>query len=271
MAKLPFPAQRKAPGTGNEGSRQLVTFGIVNERGDLIPPDVLPLLVLNINPENFDEGYVQMKTEQSTRGGWLEQHWGEELGTITCSGSTGLFIGTFPMDKGGLLARQRGEAPGITTVHRRYTIAHARMNDFIDLYRNNGQLVDARGRVAAMGAVRIIYDGGIYDGFFENFTPEEEAEQPFVIKLDWTFKVEKTVMRLFGVPSQQRQRIDAPRIMTAEVPTEIPAAFGEANMTDEEMARRHALMANPASFEQDDAEELAAITARTIQALRGDS
>ena len=137
----------------------------------------LPILLLHVNPDNFSKKYAPIITRDITRGAYVEYHWGDQLDEISASGSTGAFIST---------------QVGLTAGNRRATIAFAKYEDLLAVYRNNGMIYDSEGNIIFSGQIRILFDGNVYNGYFSNFAPTEEAEQPFTFGLSWTFKVKTT-------------------------------------------------------------------------------
>jgi hypothetical protein len=162
-------------------------------------------LVLHVNPSNFQEGFNQKVERIQTRGGFVEQHWGHELTTLTASGSTGAFMNIYN---------------GLSSVMRQRTIAWDRYRDLFDLFLNNGALHDPYGNIVLHGNLMLMYDRGTYIGSFRTFEVEETDTSPFSFNLSWTFKVEETISQYSlgrigsrGSPQFQAQNIN----MTAPV------------------------------------------------------
>lgn len=159
-------------------------------------------LVLHVNPLSLQESSNQKKSVIQTRGGFVEQHWGHELVEIQADQSTGAFMNI---------------RTGLTSILRRKTIAWDRYRDLHDLYRNNGSLHDPYGNIVLQGDIMLMYDKGVYLGFFKSFDWEDTAESPFAFKLSWTFKVTTTLLSIdpnFGgreqfspIPAFQGQNI----------------------------------------------------------------
>ena len=165
--------------TGVDKLRQYVIFELVNVRHDesTVPQNttVFPYLVLHVNPSTFEESYTKLITRQNTRGGYLEQHWGEELSSVSCELSTGLFVTT---------------STGLSVLNRTSSIAYRKFVDLSSIYKNNGMVYDMRGNIIFHGGVNLHFDSSIFKGFFENFNITESADNPFVFDLSFTFKVE---------------------------------------------------------------------------------
>lgn len=138
-------------------------------------------LIAHVNPSNFAESFNQKVERIQTRGGYVEQHWGHELGEITAESSTGSFMNLYT---------------GLSSVLRQRTIAWDRFQDMYDLFRNNGSLYDPFGAIVLQGSVLLMYDRGTYVGTFRSFSFEETDESPFAFRFDWTFKVENTLYQI---------------------------------------------------------------------------
>jgi hypothetical protein len=134
--------------------------------------------VSHVNPSSLAETFSKKVERIQTRGGFVEQHWGDELSEISADQSTGAFINL---------------RTGLSSMLRQRTIAWDRYRDLYDLYRNNGLVYDPFGNVVLQGWVMLMYDRGTYIGSFRNFSVEEVDTSPFVFKISWTFKVEKTL------------------------------------------------------------------------------
>jgi hypothetical protein len=141
-------------------------------------------LVMHVNPENFSENHIKKVERIQTRGGFVEQHWGDELTDINADGSTGAFMNIYT---------------GLSSVLRRKTIAWDRYRDLHDLYRNNGSVYDPYGNIVLQGNIMLMYDRGTYLGYFRSFEAEEEDEQPYTFRVSWTFKVQEELMKIPGL------------------------------------------------------------------------
>jgi len=54
----------------------------------------LPPLKVNCNPKAMATAFAKIVNETQTKAGWVEEHWGEELGSISASNTTGGFFDT---------------------------------------------------------------------------------------------------------------------------------------------------------------------------------
>lgn len=139
------------------------------------------------NPQNFNQSFSKKITRTQTATAFLEEHWGEELDTISCNNSTGSFMLAQPTE-----SRFIGHE-GLTTHARKYTEAYQNFQYLLDLYRNNGLVYDLNtGMSVRMGYIVLYFDEGTYFGYFESFNVNENADSPFRFTFDFTFKVESS-------------------------------------------------------------------------------
>jgi len=147
-----------------------------NSRRPLLPF----LLALHVNPESLEERFSKSKNVVQTYGGYVEFIWPDDLDSLSASGTTGAFL---------------NPEHGLTTEMRHNTIAWERQQDLLELFHHNGMIFDGNGLTVLRGTVQMIYDRGIYEGFFTTFTVTEDDEHPFSFNLDWEFKVEVTTYK----------------------------------------------------------------------------
>ena len=162
----------------------------------------IPELELYVNPESFAKTYQQIVTKLQTRGGFVLQHWGEQLSSIEASGKSGVFFTAQRevLDTGVELFRQgsQNEPPKLPsnsagiqssseeyglaniavehTPDRKTTKAWISFHKFIDMYRKSTLL-------------QLFYDGRIYSGFLTNFSWGEDAMNPFLITYSFSYTV----------------------------------------------------------------------------------
>ena len=148
-------------------------------------------LVMHVNPQNYTETHTKKIERIQTRGGYVEQHWPDEITEISADGSTGAFMNVYT---------------GLSSVVRQKTIAWDRYRDLHDLYRNNGSLYDPYGSIVLQGNVMLMYDRGTYIGYFRSFDVDETDDQPYAFRLSWNFKVLEEIMRLPGLSSNPAAR-----------------------------------------------------------------
>ncbi len=175
-------------------------------------------LVMHVNPQNYSEQHSKKIERIQTRGGWVEQHWGDDLTEITCDGSTGAFMNIYT---------------GLTALLRQQTIQWDRYRDLFDLYRNNGSLYDPYGNIVLQGNIMLMYDRGTYNGYFRSFDYEETDDSPFAFKLSFTFKVQEELMKIPNLGSNANQRgLVAPAFQSQNALTSANFNGPAANPTD---------------------------------------
>ena len=143
---------------------------------DILAPDyetsLLPesiKMVLHVNPRSMTMSFSKVIERIQTKGGYVEQHWGEGARTIAFDMATGgfkrLYSGLSNVTGGGY----------DTQGTRRETIAYDKFLDLLALFHNNGAIYDTSGQVAFQGIIKISYDGGVYFGWFDNFSVNEDV------------------------------------------------------------------------------------------------
>ncbi len=173
-------------------------------RPDRLEPLYTTFLALHVNPRSLEERMSQSKNVAMTYGGFVEFVWPEELDSLSAESTTGAF---FSPDSGLTAGNERqsrvggaGRAPG-----RRGTIAWERKEDFLDLFRMNGQIFNDVGQPVIRGRIMCVYDRGIFIGHFTTFEESEDDTHPFSFELTWEFKVEHAVYRLPDTADNVRQ------------------------------------------------------------------
>ena len=164
---------------------------------DLLGPDMATSLlpeglkmVLAVNPSSISFSHSKQIERINTRGGWVEQHWGEATRSISWSAVTGgfkrLYTGLSHVTGGGL------DVGGT----RRETISYDQYLDLLALFHNNGSIYDESGRIVFQGAIQLTFDGMVYLGWFASFSVTEDAEKPYMFSLSAEFTVHQEVHRL---------------------------------------------------------------------------
>ena len=139
-----------------------------------------PSLMMYVNPQSFKQDYKKLKNTYQTLEGWIEEHHGDELDSIQCEATTAAFY----------------TKDGITHIDRKNTEAYINFKDILELYKNNGKTYDSNGIPIFDGNIQITYDGGVYLGYFESFTYDDMAENPYRITFSFNFKIEETIYKL---------------------------------------------------------------------------
>lgn len=167
--------------------RRPVVFDVIGTDGTTsLLPDNLKL-VLHVNPSSMQMTYQRVVERIQTKGGFVEQHWGESPMSISFDMATGGFMRLYtglsnitgPSVAGGY------DAGGT----RRDSIAYDKYLDMLALFHNNGNVYDAEGRIAFSGCLRVMFDGSMFDGWFSNFSVSEAAEKPYQFTMNASFSV----------------------------------------------------------------------------------
>lgn len=184
-----------------------VNLGVRPVIFDILAPDfetsLLPesvRLVLHVNPRSMVMSYAKVIERIPTKGGFVEQHWGDGPRSISFDMATGGFKRLF----GGLSnITGGGQDVGGT---RRDTIAYDKYLDILSLFKNNGAIYDTTGQIAFQGIIKIEFDGGTYFGWFDTFGVTEDADTPFMFNLSAEFTVSHEILRMRSMPYSEPSR-----------------------------------------------------------------
>jgi len=173
-----------------------VVFDILapDQETSILPSDLK--MVLHVNPRSMSFSYTKIIERINTKGGFVEQHWGEGLRAIDFSMATGGFMRLYT----GLSNVTGGPGAFDTGGTRRETIAYDKYLDLLALFHNNGAIYDATGKVVFQGALKMMFDGGVYIGWFSNFGIGEAAEKPYQFELSTNFTVDREIQRFHSMP-----------------------------------------------------------------------
>lgn len=174
--------QTLADETNGEGKRPVV-FDIIAPDGETsILPDSIKL-VLHVNPRTMKMSYQKIIQRIQTKGGYVEQHWGEGANTISFEAATGGFMRLYT----GLSNITGGGVDSGGT--RRETIAYDKYLDFLALFHNNALIYDTYGQVAYQGFIKIMFDGHTHFGWFNSFSVAEASDKPYQFTLSAAFTI----------------------------------------------------------------------------------
>jgi hypothetical protein len=148
---------------------------------------ITPLVML-INPSSFDIGMSKLIIDGTfTREGYINEHWGEQLDTITCSGKIGAYHTYFKYNNETILGVNRSFKLG--------SLTYQNLIALLMIYKHNGcvrtDLINPQ-RISTVGSVLMYYDGYTYEGNFNSFSFKESADNPFNMEYDFEFAVSLT-------------------------------------------------------------------------------
>lgn len=182
-------------------------------------------LVLFINPTSISTNLAKIINRTQTMTSWVEDHWGEELDTITFTGSSAAFIWGGPaenqpvqgplqkspeeireifnnyMDLPDLGTNEPiglGDTSGLTVKRRRNTLSYDEFRKLVFLMNANGANYNTYGFVRKRLYIQLAYDQGLYRGYFESMDITETADNPYRFIYTITFKSEKTIHTHLG-------------------------------------------------------------------------
>lgn len=163
-----------------------------DEETSILPDDLR--MVLHVNPSSIQMQYAKEITRIQTKGGYVEQHWGEAARSISFQMATGGFMRLFSG-----LSNITGDGLDVGG-SRRETIAYDKFLDVLALFHCNGSIFDLSGQIVFQGIIKITYDGGIYLGWFSTFSVDEAAEKPYQFTLSAEFVVQREILRVRSAP-----------------------------------------------------------------------
>jgi hypothetical protein len=159
---------------------------------DVLAPDyetsLLPegvKLVLHVNPSQMQIKYARKVERLQTRGGYVEQHWGDDTQQISFQMATGGFMRLYSG-----LSNITSPKYGGT---RRETLAYDSYLDMLALFHNNASIYDANGQIALQGIIKVTFDGGVYLGWFTSFSVTESSDKPFMFTLSAEMDIAREV------------------------------------------------------------------------------
>lgn len=178
---------------------------------------------LLVNPASINVNMARIVNRSQTMVSWVEEHWGEEIDTVSIQGSTAAFVlGAsdlrYARDQANKDVQNKEAAradfysslglqdqslitpansanflePGLTTRFRRNTLSYQEFRKLIEVFVTNGVVYDSQGFVAERRFVQISYDYSSYVGYFESIDVTEEATMPFRMMYTISFKSLKT-------------------------------------------------------------------------------
>ena len=141
----------------------------------------IPTITMHIAPQNLDMQYRKVINRFRTRGGWVEQHWGDELDTMNATASTGSF---FVLNQ------------GLTVAQRHQSLSMINFQEIFSLYQNNACAYDLNGNIISQGDVFIEYDSFKLFGQFQSFHWTEDATVPYRWNFNFGFEVTRSTQLL---------------------------------------------------------------------------
>jgi len=173
---------------------------------------------LTVNPSSIAVNMAKIIGRTKSMVGWIEDHWGEELDTVTLQGNTAAFVigGRSSEDaKRTSIALRQAEASvtdfnramgytdisstasigdvGLTTRRRRDSVSYREFKSLIKIMNSNGCVFNDQGFVQERKFIQISYGYSSYRGYFESIDVSEDANSPFKFIYTITFKAEKTI------------------------------------------------------------------------------
>ena len=217
---IPFPPYNTLSNGQSYDMLDLIkaTTDKVKSGSDFSPEGYAMSVTLLVNPTSLNINMSKIINRTQTMTGWIEEHWGEELDTVTFQGASAAFVTnnyrflngsttddarmgegttnqgvTFYNNNTGVIKQPYIQ---LTESGRRDSISYKNMKDLVKIFNTNGVVYDPDGFVAQRYYIKISYDYGSYRGYFESFDITEESSNPYRFTYTVTFKVEKTIYKL---------------------------------------------------------------------------
>lgn len=182
--------KRPMPGGENEefsrNGKRPVIFDVLgpDRTTSLLPPGYK--LVLYINPTSLSLKFQRTVERIQTKGGFVEQHWGDAPSNLTIEAATGGFMRLYS-------GMSNVTSPESFGGSRRETLAYDSYLDALALFHNNGSVYDSRGQVAIQGIISVTFDGGVYRGWFQSFSVTESADNPYRFSLSASMDIAEEI------------------------------------------------------------------------------
>jgi hypothetical protein len=154
-----------------------------------------PVLMLAINPEDFNKSFTKKVTQARHRpttrntASYIYNFDYDELDVMNCSGTSAMFY----------------SSNGLEMLSRKETLGYRNLRSLIEIYRNNGRnyytrptntsplLTGGGGLIKSVGKVIIAYDDVLYGGSFDSMSITETDEKPFNMQFNFQFTIIDTV------------------------------------------------------------------------------
>lgn len=210
------PIANKDIANAKLGIRPFV-FDIVAPDGvtSLLPDDLK--MTLHVNPKNIEFSYEKQTEISPTLHGWVEYYWGDNPTTISLEVASGAFIRPYTglsgvtgpvaiptYDGAGFVSSPSSEEDEVLVTAnrptsmgqniggtRRDTITYDKYLDLLALFHNNGSVYDQTGRVILQGKIKMIFDGGVWFGWFQSFSVTDDAQTPYLFNVSLSMQVER--------------------------------------------------------------------------------
>ena len=168
--------------SGQISQRNVLPFyvEILDDSGSPLP---IPKLRLLVPPSSLEISMSKIVNRTVTRGGYIEEHWGDNLDELSASGSTASFM---------------DPEVGLTRTYAKDTLSWDNFNLLFEAYRNNGLIYGDGGWVQKAGMIRLSFDNLVFDGYFTQFTVTEAADRQFAWNISWNFKSQHTSISVYS-------------------------------------------------------------------------
>jgi len=186
-------------------TKQPFYVSLVDENDNLYPLSIedgqqIVAIKLLINPASVNFNMSKIVNRSKTMVGWVEDHWGEELDTVSLSGSSAAFVlgevsNVRDISMGTKSPQEfNTDDIGLTVKRRRETIGYKEFRRLIQIMNSNASDFDAStGFVTTRRFVKLSFEYAAMMGYFESFDTTEDASSPFKFTYQITYKAERTL------------------------------------------------------------------------------
>jgi hypothetical protein len=169
-----------------------VLFDILSpDKNTSLIPDGMKML-LQVNPSQMKISHQKIIERITTRGGFVEQHFGERPVGLTFEGVTGGFVHR----KYGYIANTVNSSNNFNdSATRRDTLAYSKYLDLLAFYKNNGAIYNKDGLIIVQGIIRVEFDNHTWDGWFSSFNVTEASEKPYMFTLSCEMTIDSSSIK----------------------------------------------------------------------------
>jgi hypothetical protein len=136
-------------------------------------------MFVNPNELTWDLGNKRQQVDEPLEGNF-ESNFPSDFETLSVSGTSGAFI---------------HDDVGILFTEREDTVAYQKFQALIEIIKNNGMTYNNEGRPTDVSPLNVYYLGAVWAGNFRSFISTEEDSSPIQFRIQFEFKVDKTVVR----------------------------------------------------------------------------
>ena len=160
-----------------------------DKQRSMIPED--QRMLVYVNPSDLKISYQKIVERIVTRGGFVEQHFGDRPVSLSINGSTGGFVHL----QQGYTSRTGGDfGTSFEQPSRRNTLSYNGYLNLLSFYKNNGAVYNTDGLIAVQNTVEVTFDNHVWYGWFSSFTVNEVADKPYLFTLSCEMTIDSHII-----------------------------------------------------------------------------